>query len=31
MAIRVKVRREVADHRGRVVTRVSGVPIDDVG
>src|SRR3984957_19217911 len=28
---RVKVRREVAGRRGRAVTTVSGVPVDDVG
>jgi translation initiation factor 1 len=28
---RVKVRREVAGRRGKAVTIVSGVPVDDVG
>jgi translation initiation factor 1 len=28
---RVKVRREVAGRRGRAVTTVSGVPVDDAG
>ena len=28
---RVKVRREVAGRRGKAVTTVSGVPVDDVG
>ena len=28
---RVKVRREVAGCRGKAVTTVSGVPVDDVG
>jgi translation initiation factor 1 len=28
---RVKVRREVAGRRGRAVTTVSGVPLDDAG
>ena len=28
---RVKVRREVAGRRGKVVTTVSGVPLDDAG
>jgi translation initiation factor 1 len=28
---RVKVRREVAGRRGKAVTTVSGVPLDDVG
>jgi translation initiation factor 1 len=28
---RVKVRREVAGRRGKAVTTISGVPIDDIG
>jgi translation initiation factor 1 len=28
---RVKVRREVAGRRGKAVTTISGVPVDDVG
>ena len=31
MAERVKVRREVAGRRGKAVTTISGVPLDDAG
>ena len=31
MAHRVKVRREVAGRRGKAVTTISGVPLDDAG
>jgi translation initiation factor 1 len=31
VAERVKVRREVAGRRGRAVTTISGVPLDDAG
>jgi translation initiation factor 1 len=31
MAQRVKVRREVAGRRGKAVTTISGVPLDDAG
>jgi translation initiation factor 1 len=31
MAQRVKVRREAAGRRGKAVTTISGVPLDDAG
>ena len=31
MAQRVKVRREVAGRRGKAVTTISGVPLDEAG
>jgi translation initiation factor 1 len=31
MAERVKVRRETAGRRGKAVTTISGVPVDDAG